>query len=581
MLFHSGFAKVAACLALFCLSGQSAAAALPLNVDGTAAQSLSDISIAELLRLLDAGAVTSRDLVQLYSQRIAEVNDELHAVIEVDPEALAVAEQLDRERAAGHLRGALHGIPIMVKDNYATTRGNTSGASSPEGISGMMKTGAGSVCLAGDGRSQRPKEEATAVTKLRAAGAIILGKTNLAEFSGPGAGTSSGSGVAAGLGLAAATLGTETAGSITCPASFGNAVGVKPTVGLTSRFGVVPITPRQDTVGPLAQSVADAAVVLEVIAGRDVERDNYTSAQPWAVPPKYTEALNASALRGKRIGVLWYDGGIGIGMGGYWANKKQIRRLFDAALDDLREAGAELVDVPVRNGDRTSDGVLYVPMRNESDYIHPDLKEALARYYDNLEDVEGDDESSGKQAPVIRNHTQLLACLRTEPRERGGEYSFESIATIAEENAPLKPAGGIEAWETYVNVSTATGSLLWNPLRGQHLDGLVMYMDLAIVLTAAPGMPIVTVPMGGLGDDAHTVYTTDEKGREDLLPKLVTGAPGMPQGLSFVGEKWSEMDLIGFAYAYEQVSQRRRTLTPWVGMENDLEQIRRDRVGEL
>ncbi|KAK8006967.1 hypothetical protein PG989_000957 [Apiospora arundinis] len=606
MLFHSDFAKVAACLALFCLSGQSAAAALPLNVDGTAAQSLSDISIAELLRLLDAGAVTSRDLVQLYSQRIAEVNDELHAVIEVDPEALAVAEQLDRERAAGHLRGALHGIPIMVKDNYATTRVNTSGASSPEGISGMMKTGAGSVCLAGDGRSQRPKEEATAVTKLRAAGAILLGKTNLAEFSGArgryvpqgwsarggqtygayvrgqtACGSSSGSGVAAGLGLAAATLGTETAGSITCPASFGNAVGVKPTVGLTSRFGVVPITPRQDTVGPLAQSVADAAVVLEVIAGRDVERDNYTEAQPWAVPPKYTEALNASALRGKRIGVLWYDGGIGIGMGGYWANKKQIRRLFDAALDDLREAGAELVDVPVRNGDRTSDGVLYVPMRNESDYIHPDLKEALARYYDNLEDVEGDDEFSGKQAPVIRTHTQLLACLRTEPRERGGEYSFESIATIAEENAPLKPAGGIEAWETYVNVSTATGSLLWNPLRGQHLDGLVMYMDLAIVLTAAPGMPIVTVPIGGLGDDAHTVYTTDEKGREDLLPKLITGAPGMPQGLSFVGERWSEMDLIGFAYAYEQASQRRRTLTPWVRMENDLEQIRRDRVGEL
>ncbi|KAK8076296.1 amidase [Apiospora phragmitis] len=578
------FPRAVAYLAL-CLSLQAAA----LSFTGPV-QSLSDISITELTQLLDSGTVTSRDLVDLYSDRIAEVNAELNAVIEIDVDtALHVAETLDRDRSNGVLRGPLHGIPILVKDNYATTGG----------FNESLKTGAGSVCLAA---GSRPREDATVVAKLRAAGAIILGKTNLAEFSGArghhvpqgwsarggqtygayvrgqtACGSSSGSGVAAGLGLAAAALGTETGGSITCPASFGNVVGVKPTVGLTSRFGVVPVTPRQDTAGPLARSVADAALLLEVMAGRDVERDNYTAAQPWDSPPRYTEALNASALRGKRIGVMWYEQGIEFGMN-YWANKKQIRRLFDAALDDLRGAGAELVDVPFGDHGGADKGLfnIHVPMRNGGDYMLPDLKEALARYYDNMAPDDNADEAS----TAIQNHTQLLACLREDPRERSAEYSLEIMAAIAEEDEPLGPAGGAEAWAAYVNVSTATGSLLRGPLQEQNLEGLVMYMDLAIVLASAPGLPIVTVPMGGLGDDARVVY--EGEGNDDYnLPRVITGAPGMPQGLSFVDEKWTEMDLVGFAYAYEQASQRRWTLAPWVKMESDLDNWTGDRIGEL
>ncbi|KAK8013147.1 hypothetical protein PG991_009418 [Apiospora marii] len=545
--------------------------------------SLSDISITELQQLLDSGAVNSRDLVELYASRIAEVNDELHAVIETDiPSALAAAEILDRERAHGQLRGPLHGIPILVKDNFATTA--TSSTSSPS-----LRTGAGSICLAS---GSRPAEEATVVAKLRAAGAVLLGKTNQAEFSGArgrrvpqgwsarggqtyggyvrgqtACGSSSGSGVAAGLGLAAAALGTETAGSVTCPASFGNVVGVKPTVGLTSRFGVVPVTARQDTVGVLAQSVADAAVLLEVMAGRDGGRDNYTEAQPWERPPRYTEALDAGALRGRRIGVLWHEQGIGFGMD-YWANKRQIRRLFDAALEDLRMAGAELVGVPLE-GHEEDEGPLdrHIPVRNATEYMLPDFKEGLARYYENLVP---DDDDPGK---AIRNHAQLLACLRSEPRERADEYGLEVLAAIAEEKEHLLPAGGAEAWSAYVNRSTATGSFIRKPLRDKKLDGLVMYMDLAIALASAPGLPIVTVPMGGLGEDAQVVYSSDD----GASPRLVVGAPGMPQGLSFVGEAWSEMDLIGFAYAYERVSQRRRTLRPWIKMGSDLE----DRIGGL
>ncbi|KAK8091687.1 hypothetical protein PG997_002048 [Apiospora hydei] len=572
------FARAAACFALF-LSWQ--ADAMPSK---DPVPSLSDISITELQKLLGNGAVTSRDLVDLYASRIAEVNDELHAVIEVDTDsALAAADMLDRERLNGNVRGPLHGIPILVKDNYATT-------------SSSLKTGAGSVCLAS---GSRPKQEATVITKLRAAGAIVLGKTNQAEFSGArglrvpagwsarggqtygayvrnqtACGSSSGSGVAAGLGLAAAALGTETAGSVTCPAAFGNAVGVKPTVGLTSRAGIVPITGRQDSVGVLARNVADAAVVLERMAGRD-GRDNYTEAQPWEDgPPRYSEALEAEALRGRRIGVMWHEGVIpGFGRN-YWVNKEQIRRLFDEALEILRGAGAVLVDLPVDGYD--GKGPLDIPMRDASDYIYPDFKEGLARYYDNL--VPDEDESGDTNA-IIRNHTQLLECLRTEPRERSAEYSLEAIAAIAEENEPLLPASSAEAWTAYVNVSEATGSLIRTPLREHHLDGLVMYMDLAIGLASRPGMPIVTVPMGGLGNDAQVVYSDeadwDGDAGDELLPRLVVGAPGMPQGLSFVGEKWTEMELIGFAYAYEQASRKRGALRPWVEIKRDL----KDRMG--
>ncbi|CAE7128899.1 unnamed protein product, partial [Rhizoctonia solani] len=281
--------------------------ALPLNnLD------LYEASISELQFGLMNGHFTSVDLVRAYLARIDQVNHagpKLNAVIETNKRALEQAHALDQERKQTGKRSVLHGIPILVKDNIATL--------ASEG----MNTTAGSYALLGS----IVRGEATVAAKLREAGAIILGKTNLSEWSQargltptgwsgrggqttnpyyPGSnpcGSSSGSGVAAAIGLAAASLGTETDGSIICPSSFNNLVGIKPTVGLTSRAGVIPISTHQDTVGPIARSVADAAMILTIIAGQDA-RDNFTSTSPSPVP-NYTQFLDAQAIKGKRFGV--------------------------------------------------------------------------------------------------------------------------------------------------------------------------------------------------------------------------------------------------------------------------------------
>ncbi|KAL5638553.1 hypothetical protein ACGC1H_005283 [Rhizoctonia solani] len=273
---------------------------------------LYEASIQELQNGLERGDYTSVDLVTAYLARIDEVNykgPNLRAVLEVNPHALEQANDLDLERRRGGKRSLLHGIPILIKDNIAirASDGNTT---------------AGSYALLG---STVPGD-ATVVAKLREAGAILLGKTNLSEWSYlrdfsldcgwsgrggqvtnpyyPGAdpsGSSAGSGVATAIGLAAASLGTETDGSIVSPSSYNNLVGIKPTVGLVSRVGVIPVSSHQDTVGPMTRSVADAAAILSIIAGSD-DKDNYTHSAPADIPD-YTRYLNVDAIEGKRFGV--------------------------------------------------------------------------------------------------------------------------------------------------------------------------------------------------------------------------------------------------------------------------------------
>ncbi|OBZ76636.1 hypothetical protein A0H81_03091 [Grifola frondosa] len=325
---------------------------------------LYEASIAELQDGLEKGHFTSVDLVKAYFARIEEVNLQgpaLRAVIETNPSALKQASELDLERKVSGPRGPLHGIPIIVKDNIATLHS--------EG----MNTTAGSFALLG---SVVPRD-AHVAAQLRAAGAIILGKANLSEwanfrgsvpsgFSGRG-----GQATSPAIGLVAGALGSETDGSIVSPSSNQNLVGIKPTVGLTSRAGVIPISEHQDTVGPICRSVADAAVILTAIAGRD-PRDNFTLAQPLKVP-NYLQALKPDGLKGVRLGVprKFFETG-----------NANVLAAFNASIDIIRGLGATVVDpadFPDFDELRASD--------NETIVLDTDFKVDVNQYISELLDV--------------------------------------------------------------------------------------------------------------------------------------------------------------------------------------------------
>src|SRR5579884_2461279 len=305
---------------------------------------MEEVTIAELQAAMRAGQVTAHQIVEMYLERIATFDrggPMLNAVLEINPDALAIADALDRERREQGPRGPLHGIPVLLKDNIATTD--------------QMETTAGSLALLGS----RPPRDAFVARKLREAGAVILGKANLSEWanfrstssssgwSGRGGqtrnpyvldrspcGSSSGSAVAVAASLAAASLGTETDGSILCPSSINGIVGIKPTVGLTSRAGVVPIAHSQDTVGPMARTVADAALLLGAITGVD-ERDPATRESQGKFYRDYTRFLDKDGLRGARIGIARKQ---------YFGYSAKSDAIAEAAIERLREAGAIIID---------------------------------------------------------------------------------------------------------------------------------------------------------------------------------------------------------------------------------------------
>ncbi|KAJ7594152.1 amidase signature enzyme [Mycena floridula] len=494
---------------------------------------LYEASILELQVGLEAGHFTSVDLVTAYFARIEEVNlkgPTLRAVIELNPSALQQAAALDKARPLKKRISGLYGIPILLKDNIATV--------ASEG----MNTTAGSFSLLG---SVVPND-AGVVQRLRKAGAIILGKANLSEFahfrggnlasgwSGRGGqntnayfpnadpcGSSSGSGVAASIGLAAVTLGTETDGSITCPSSNNNIVGIKPTVGLTSRAGVVPISAHQDTIGPMTRSVADAAIVLSIIAGKDPQ-DNFTFAQPDVVPD-FTKALNKNALKGKRIGVprrVFLNDSIS-------GNDPSINIAFEEALKVMKSLGATIVDpADLPSADEI------VASNNETIVLDVDFKIQLNAYYEALlENPSGvrsladlikfnDDNKALEEPEGFTSQDILIEC---EATTGFNSTFFEALAFDRE----LGATRGIDA-----------------ALKTHKLDALVLPAPGFTTTPAAiAGYPIVTVPLGFFPDN----ITIGKAG-----PITVYPAPGVPFGLSFLGTAFSETDLIGFAFAYEQ-----------------------------
>src|SRR5205809_5721325 len=323
----------------------------------TAPSDFSEMTVNQLKGLMASGGARSTDLVNFYLRRIQALDQGgplVNSVIEINPDAQAIAQQLDTERQAGHVRGPLHGVPVLLKDNVDTHD--------------RMQSAAGSLALVGT----PPAQDATVAANLRAAGAVILGKTTLSEWanfrsfystsgwSGRGGqcnnpyaidrnpcGSSSGSGAAPSANFTAVSIGTETDGSIVCPANHNGVVGIKPTVGLVSRAGVVPISHTQDTVGPHARTVADAAIVLDAIAQRTPDpRDPATSTSPIGkqgqlgqsrprIPPDYTAFLNPNGLRGARIGVSR-------DFEGFSAHTDAV---FEDSLTAMENVGATLVDV--------------------------------------------------------------------------------------------------------------------------------------------------------------------------------------------------------------------------------------------
>jgi amidase len=486
---------------------------------------LDELTLAQLREGLASGRWTARRLTELYLGRIDALDRRgpaLHAMITVNPDALAIADRLDEERRARGARGPLHGIPILVKDNIDTAD--------------RMATTAGSLALA---KSVAPRD-AFLVERLRAAGAVLLGKTNLSEWanfrstrssSGWSAvggqcrnpyvldrnpcGSSSGSGAAVSANYAAVSVGTETDGSIVCPANSCGLVGLKPTVGLVSRAGIVPISHTQDTAGPMARTVADAAALLGALAGVD-PRDPATEAGAGHAHQDYTQFLDPGALRGARIGVLRKSFGI----------HPRSDALMEDAIETMRKAGAAIVDpVEFAGHGKLSDPEFVVLLY--------EFKAGLNAYL------------AGRPDLPVRTLAELIA-FNERHADREMPFFGQEIFHMAEAKGPLTDKEYLEALETCRVLSRDQGI---DAALGQHrLDALI----------APTGGPAWTTDLVN-GD--HFTGGSSTAPAVAGYPNLTVPAgfiSGLPVGISFIGGAWSEPRLISLAFAFEQATHRRR-----------------------
>ncbi len=474
---------------------------------------LEELTIAEMQRF------SSRALTEAYLRRIESLDKgQVNSMIELNPDALAIADGLDRERKAGRVRGPLHGIPVVIKDNIDTAD--------------RMATSAGSLALA----EHIAKSDAHIVRRMREAGVVLLGKTNLSEWanfrsthstsgwSGRGGltrnpyalnrnccGSSSGTGAAIAASFAAVGVGTETDGSIVCPASSCGLVGIKPTLGLVSRSGIIPIAHSQDTAGPMARTVTDAAILLGAMTGVD-SLDAITATGRGQAD--YTKFLDPNGLRGARIGVARQ----------YFDINDHVKKVMDAALDALRGLGATLVDpVEMKSHNKYND--------SEFEVLLYEFKTGLNAYLAN----------TSVQSRTLAD----LIKFNEENRDREMQYFGQEIFLQAQEKGPLTDAAYKKALAKNLKLSRAqgidgamkqhkldamiapTGGPVWTTdlVNGDHYTG--GYSS----ASAVAGYPHITVPAG-------TVF-------------------GLPVGLSFFAGAWSEPALIKYAFAFEQATKAR------------------------
>ena len=499
----------------------NAAVEAPAAAAATAAFAYEEASVASLQQQMGSGGLTSRALTQAYLDRIAAIDDAgptLNAVIETNPDALKEADALDAERKAGKLRGPLHGIPVLLKDNIDAT---------------PMVNSAGSLALA----EHRPKTDAFLVAKLRAAGAVILGKTNLSEWanirstrstSGWSArggqiknpyaldrnpcGSSGGTGSAIAANLAAVGIGTETDGSIICPSAVAGLVGIKPTVGLVSRSGIIPISHSQDTAGPMARSVSDAAALLTAIAAAD-PADAATSEYTARAAIDYTTHLKPDALKGARIGVLRKAMGY----------QPDVDAAFERAVAALKAAGATVVDAEIPTAGQWGEAELEVLLY--------ELKADLNAYLT----------SSG--APV----KSLAEVIAFNKQNAATEMRFfaQELFEQAEAKGPLTDKAYIDARDKARRLAGPEGIDV--ALNKDNLDALIA----PSMSPAWPTDPINGDHFTGAGYGAAAVA------RYPSVTVPSGHSHGLPLGITFMGTAWSEARLVELAYAYEQASKAR------------------------
>jgi len=524
--------KVKIALILSCVafaSSVSAMVATPPSTEVAAANlakagPIESFDLSQLAEGIDNGALNSEAITAAYLARIAAVDDSgpmLNAVIATFPDAIEQARAMDAELRAGTYRGPMHGIPVLVKDNVE--------------VAGPIATTAGSLALAGNITNR----DAPLIARLRAAGAVILGKTNLSEWANirsdnstsgwsavggltknPHAldrnscGSSSGSGSATAAGLAAGSIGTETDGSITCPAGVNGVVGFKPTVGLVSRRYIVPISHSQDTAGPMTRSVRDAAIMLTAMAGSDPQDAATADADTWR--GDYSKGLSVDALKGMRIGVL--------------RAPNVDAALFDAALATLKAGGADVVMLDGSKIDRQKIG------QGEFKVLLTELKADLATYLQGL--PEG-----------LVPHKTLADVIAFNKANAATELQYFGQDTFetADKEAGLDDPAYLQALATSRGLASAaldqffandkvdviiaqTNGPAWLSTLGK---GDAFSGPSASQLPAVAGFPHLSVPMGL--------------------------SAGLPVGLSFIGPKWHDHAVLKAGYAYEQLSKARVT----------------------
>jgi amidase len=486
-----------------------------------------EITIADLQEGMKSGKLTAHSIAEKYLARIDEIDKHgpaVNSVIEVNPDALSIAEQLDKERKAKGPRGPLHGIPVLIKDNIDTADG--------------MMTTAGSLALVG---SKPPKDSGVA-QKLRAAGAVILGKTNLSEWanirsthstsgwSGRGGltknpyaldrnpcGSSSGTGAGISANLCAVGIGTETDGSIVCPSSSNGLAGIKPTVGLISRSGIIPISHSQDSAGPMCRTVRDAAILLGALTGFDAG-DSATAASQGKSHTDYAQFCDPNGLKDARIGVARK----------YFGFSESVDALMEQSLDVMKKQGATLVDpADIETLGKFDDSELLI-------FLY-ELKADLNAYLSRL----------GPNAPV--HSLKEIIAFNERNRDKELQYFGQDMFIKSEAKGPLSEQAYLDAIEKNHRLA-----------RTEGIDALMDKHKLDAIVAPTGGPAWLTDLING----DHVAGGSSNAAAVAGYPNINVTAgylSGLPVGISFFGRAWSEPTLIKLAYAFEQATKARQS----------------------